>query len=175
MIAVLMNGDNRRTAKAVAAEVGIERVLAEVLPDDKAAEVRRLQDEGQRVMMVGDGINDAPALTQADIGIAIGAGTDIAIESADIVIMIDRLAAIADAHDIGVRSFAKTKQNLTLAFAFNGIGVPAAATGFVHPIWAMVAMLASVTTVLTNSFAGRLLRRARGERQPEPEEILEDR
>jgi heavy metal translocating P-type ATPase len=175
MIPVMLTGDNRRTAEAVAAEVGIDRVLAEVLPADKAAEVRHLQHEGQRVMMVGDGINDAPALTQADIGIAIGAGTDIAIESADIVVMTDRLAAVMDAHQIGVRSFAKTKQNLTLAFAFNGIGVPAAATGFVHPIWAMVAMLASVTTVLTNSFAGRLLRRARGNRQPAPEEVLEVR
>jgi Cu+-exporting ATPase len=168
---VMITGDNRRTAEAVAAEVGIERVLAEVLPDDKAVEVRRLQDEGQRVMMVGDGINDAPALTQADVGIAIGAGTDIAIESADIVIMTERLASVMDARDIGVRSYAKTKQNLTLAFAFNGIGVPAAATGFVHPIWAMVAMVASVTAVLTNSFAGRLLRRARGEEEAEPEEL----
>ncbi len=175
MTPVMLTGDNRRTAEAVAAEIGIQRVLAEVLPADKAAEIRRLQHEGQRVMMVGDGINDAPGLTQADIGIAIGAGTDIAIESADIVIMTDRLGAVADAHDIGVRSFAKTKQNLTLAFAFNGVGVPAAATGLVHPIWAMVAMLASVTTVLTNSFAGRLLRRAHGEPQPDPQEIVEQR
>ncbi len=171
---VMITGDNRRTADAVAAQVGIGRVLAEVLPDDKAAEVRRLQEEGQRVMMVGDGINDAPALTQADVGIAIGAGTDIAIESADIVIMTDRLAAVMDARDIGVRSYAKTKQNLVLAFAFNGIGVPAAATGLVHPIWAMGAMIASVTTVLTNSFAGRLLRRARGEHEPAPEQVVDE-
>ncbi|MDP8932444.1 MAG: heavy metal translocating P-type ATPase, partial [Actinomycetota bacterium] len=163
MTPVMITGDNRRTAEAVAAEVGIERVLAEVLPEDKAAEVRSLQDEGQRVAMVGDGINDAPALTQADVGIAIGAGTDIAIESADIVVMSDRLGAVMDAHDIGVRSYRQTKQNLALAFAFNGIGVPAATTGFVHPIWAMIAMVASVTLVLTNSFAGRLLRRARSE------------
>ncbi|MDP9023491.1 MAG: heavy metal translocating P-type ATPase, partial [Actinomycetota bacterium] len=171
---VMITGDNRRTAEAVAAEVGIERVLAEVLPDDKAAEVRELQKEGRRVMMVGDGINDAPALTQADVGVAIGAGTDIAIESADIVIMSERLGAVMDARDIGVRSYAKTKQNLGLAFAFNGIGVPAAATGFVHPIWAMIAMVASVTAVLANSFGGRMLRRARGEREPEPDELLAD-
>ncbi len=156
---VMMTGDNRRTAEAVAAEVGIARVLAEVLPADKASEVRRLQQEGQRVAMVGDGINDAPALTQADVGFAIGAGTDIAIECADVVIMSDRLGALADAREIGIRSYAKTKQNLTLAFAFNGVGVPAAATGLVHPIWAMAAMVASVTTVLTNSFARGLLRR----------------
>ncbi len=157
---VMLTGDNRRTAETVAAEVGIDQVRAEVLPADKAAEIRRLQDGGRRVMMVGDGINDAPALTQADVGIAIGAGTDIAIESADIVIMADRLGAVMDAREIGMRSYAKTKQNLALALVFNGIGVPAAATGFVHPIWAMVAMVASVTAVLTNSFAGRLLRRA---------------
>ncbi len=156
---VMLTGDNRRTAETVAAEVGIEQVRAEVLPADKAAEVRRLQDGGRRVMMVGDGINDAPALAQADVGIAIGTGTDIAIESADIVIMTNRLAAVMDARDIGMRSYAKTRQNLALALVFNGIGVPAAATGFVHPIWAMVAMVASVTAVLANSFAGRLLRR----------------
>ncbi|WP_420810517.1 heavy metal translocating P-type ATPase [Jiangella aurantiaca] len=163
--AVMITGDNRRTAEAVAAEVGIDRVLPEVLPADKADEVRRLQREGRRVAMVGDGINDAPALSQADVGFAIGAGTDIAIESADIVVLSDRLGAVADAREIGIRSYAKTKQNLALAFAFNGIGVPAAATGLVHPIWAMAAMVASVTTVLTNSFASGLLRRARGERQ----------
>jgi heavy metal translocating P-type ATPase len=156
---VMLTGDNQRTAEAVAAEVGIDQVRAEVLPADKAAEVRRLQDNGERVMMVGDGINDAPALTQADVGIAIGAGTDIAIEAADIVVMAEQLGAVMDARDIGMHSYAKTRQNLALAFVFNGIGVPAAATGFVHPIWAMVAMVASVTAVLTNSFAGRLLRR----------------
>jgi Cu+-exporting ATPase len=156
---VMITGDNERTARAVAAEVGIEQVYAQVLPEDKATRVRELQGPGHRVAMVGDGINDAPALTQADVGIAIGAGTDIAIESADIVIMGERLGAVMDAYQIGRNSYAKTKQNLGLAFVFNGVGVPAATTGLVHPIWAMVAMVASVTTVLTNSFAGRLLRR----------------
>lgn len=170
---VMITGDNQRTAEAVAAEVGIEQVLAEVLPDDKADEVRRLQEGDRRVAMVGDGINDAPALTQSDVGFAIGAGTDIAIESADIVIMSVRLGAVMDAHEIGVRSYRKTKQNLAIAFAFNGIGVPAAATGFVHPIWAMVAMLASVTAVLANSFAGRLLARARGDDEPDPDDVVE--
>jgi cation transport ATPase len=170
---VMITGDNRRTADAVAGQVGVERVLAEVLPDDKADEIRRLQREGQRVAMVGDGINDAPALTQADVGFAIGAGTDIAVESADIVIMSDRLGAVMDAREIGVRSYRRTKQNLALAFVFNGIGVPTATTGLVHPIWAMVAMVASVTTVLVNSFRGRLLHRLRGASAGSPEAQIE--
>ena len=155
---VMLSGDNQRTAHSVASRVGIDEVLAEVLPDEKAAEIRRLQQDETRVMMVGDGINDAPALTQADIGIAIGAGTDIAIDSADIVIMSDRLGAVMDAHEIGVSSYRKTKQNLALAFAFNGVGVVAAITGLVSPVWAMIAMISSVTAVLANSFGGRLLR-----------------
>ncbi len=155
---VMITGDNQRTADAVASRVGIHNVLAEVLPGEKADEVRRLQQSGQRVAMVGDGIKDAPALTQSDVGFAIGAGTDIAIESADIVIMSERLAAVMDAHEIGIRSYRRTKQNLVVAFAFNGIGVPAATTGFVHPVWAMIAMIASVSAVLINSFRGRMLR-----------------
>lgn len=154
---VMITGDNWRTAAAIAAELGIDAVLAEVLPDEKAAQVRQLQQGGVRVAMVGDGINDAPALMQADIGIAIGTGTDIAIESSDIVLMGERLTAVVDAYHIGRTSYRKTVQNLILAFAFNGIGVPAAATGLVHPAWAMLAMIASVSAVLTNSFAGRLL------------------
>lgn len=158
IIPIMLSGDNQRTAHNVAAQVGIDEVLAEVLPDQKAAEVRSLQQGETRVMMVGDGINDAPALTQADIGVAIGAGTDIAIDSADIVIMSDRLGSVMDAHEIGVSSYRKTKQNLALAFTFNGIGVAAAVTGLVSPVWAMIAMISSVTAVLANSFGGRLLR-----------------
>jgi len=158
IIAVMLSGDNRRTAHSVAAKIGIDKVFAEVLPDEKAAEIRRLQQGGTRVMMVGDGINDAPALTQADIGVAIGAGTDIAIDSADIVIMSDRLGSVMDAHEIGVTSYRKTKQNLALAFSFNGVGVVAAVTGLVSPVWAMIAMISSVTAVLANSFGGNLLR-----------------
>jgi len=158
---VMLTGDNRRTAKAVAEKVGITEYRAEVLPQDKAQVVRELQRQGYRVAMVGDGINDAPALMQADVGIAIGAGTDIAIESADIVLIGERLGAVVDAYYIGKASYRKTVQNLSLAFAFNGIGVPLAATGLVHPVWAMIAMAASVSTVLTNSFAGRLLPKAR--------------
>ncbi len=148
---VMLTGDNGRTARAVAERVGIVAYRAEVLPGDKAAAVRDLQRQGYRTAMVGDGINDAPALMQADVGIAIGGGTDIAIESADIVLVGERLGAVVDAYHIGKASYRKTVQNLSLAFAFNGIGVPLAVTGLVHPVWAMIAMVASVTTVLTNS------------------------
>ncbi|HXF76054.1 MAG TPA: heavy metal translocating P-type ATPase [Methylomirabilota bacterium] len=154
---VMITGDNWATAKAVAAQVGVEEVYAQVLPQDKAARVRELQRGGVRVAMVGDGINDAPALTQADVGVAIGAGTDIAIESSDIILVGERLGGFMDAYHIARRSFRKTVQNLALAFSFNGIGVPLATTGWVHPVWAMIAMAASVTTVLVNSFAGRWL------------------
>ncbi len=166
---VMITGDNERTARAVAAEVGIEDVLAGVLPGEKAERIRELQEEGRRVAMVGDGINDAPALTQADVGIAIGAGTDIAIESADVVIMGEGLGAVVEAYEIGKGSYRKTQQNLALAFAFNGVGVPLAVTGLVHPVWAMVAMVSSVSLVLANSFAGRLLRRATVAPSPEPQ------
>ncbi|MBI4336315.1 MAG: cation-translocating P-type ATPase [Chloroflexi bacterium] len=152
---IMVTGDNWRTARAVACQVGIEQVLAEVLPEQKASEVRKLQGQGHRVAMVGDGINDAPALMQADVGIAIGAGTDIAIESADVVLVGERLDAVVDAYHIARGSFTKTVQNVALAFAFNGIGVPAAVTGFVHPVWAMVAMAASISVVLANSFGDR--------------------
>lgn len=156
---IMITGDNERTAKAVARQVGIDTVLADVLPNEKADQVRKLQDKGYRVAMVGDGINDAPALMQADVGIAIGAGTDIAIESADVILISDRLSALIDAYFIGKNSYNRTKYNLMLAFSFNGVGVPAAMTGLVHPIWAMAAMVASVSVVLLSSFGGRLIRK----------------
>ncbi len=169
---VMITGDNERTASAVAQKVGIGEVYAQVLPQDKAAKVRALQEQGYHVAMVGDGINDAPALMQADVGIAIGAGTDIAIESSDIIIVGDRLDAVVDAYQIGRSSLKKTVQNLTLAFSFNAVGVPAATTGLVHPIWAMIGMVASVSTVLLNSFGGRLLPKPRA-LVPERQERLE--
>lgn len=153
---VMITGDNQQTARAIAEEVGIDRFFARVLPDKKAEKIRDLQREGRRVAMVGDGINDAPALMQADVGIALGTGTDIAVESSDIIIMSGSLQGILQAHDIARESYSKTKQNLWLAFIFNGIGVPAATTGLVHPVWAMIAMVASVTTVLLNSFGSSL-------------------
>lgn len=154
---IMLTGDNQRTAQAVAAQVGIQEVLAQVLPDEKAEAIRELQAEGHRVAMVGDGINDAPALMQADVGVAIGAGTDIAIDSSDIVLIGQNLAGVVDAYHIGRSSYQKTKQNLRIAFSFNGIGVPVATTGLVHPIFAMVAMLASVSTILINSFGESFL------------------
>lgn len=152
----MLTGDNPRTAAAVAAAVGISDFRAGLLPGDKATAVRDLQAAGHRTLMAGDGINDAPAVTHADIGIAMGAGTDIAIESADIVLTGSRLSAVADARDIAVGSFRKTRQNLAVALAFNGIGVPLAVTGLLAPAWAMIAIIASVSTVLANSFGTRL-------------------
>lgn len=153
---LLVTGDNRRTAEAIAGQAGIVEVRAEVLPQDKAGFVRELQASGARIAMVGDGINDAPALTQADVGIAIGAGTDIAIESSDVVLTGGRVGAVGEAVRIGAISYRKTVQNLWLAFFFNGLGVPLATTGLVHPSWAMIAMALSVSAVLANSFGGRL-------------------
>ncbi len=153
---VMVTGDNRRAAQRVAGELGIDMVRAEVLPQDKAEIVRELQREG-RVAMVGDGVNDAPALAQADVGIAMGGGTDIAIESADVVIVGNRLDAVLAAREIGRRSYRRTKFNVILAFLFNGIGVPVAATGLIDPIWAMVVMFISVTAVFANSMRGKWL------------------
>ena len=151
---LLVTGDNRRAAQHVAAELGIDEVHAGVLPGEKAALVRRLQQES-RVAMVGDGINDAPALMQADVGIAMGGGTDIAIDSADIIILSNRLDAVVAAREISRRSYRKMLQNVSLAFLFNGIGVPLAATGLVYPVWAMTAMAVSVTAIFFNSLWGQ--------------------
>jgi Cu+-exporting ATPase len=151
---ILVTGDNERAARRVAGELGIDEVHAGVLPQDKAGLVRELQADA-RVAMVGDGINDAPALMQADIGIAMGGGTDIAIESADIIILSNRLDAVPVAREISQRSYGKMVQNVTLAFLFNGIGIPLAATGLIHPVWAMVAMAVSVTAIFFNSLWGR--------------------
>jgi len=167
---VLLTGDNERTASAIASQVGIGQIEARVQPDQKAERIRTIQQEGRRVAMVGDGINDAPALTQADVGIAIGTGTDIAIESADIILMGERLYALVETFEIGENSFRKTKQNLLLAFSFNGIGVPLATTGLLYPVWAMIAMVASVTAVLANSFWGRLISKASRFREEEKEQ-----
>jgi len=156
---LLVTGDNCLTAETIARQAGIDTVHPEILPEDKAGIVRALQAEGARVAMVGDGINDAPALTQADVGIAIGAGTDIAIESSDVVLIGARVGAVGEAIRIGAVSYRKTVQNLWLAFFFNGVGVPLATTGLVHPSWAMIAMALSVSAVLANSFGGRIFDR----------------
>lgn len=150
---IMVTGDNERAARRIAAEVGIIRVHSGVLPQDKARLVKELQTNA-KVAMVGDGINDAPALMQADVGIAMGAGTDIAIESADIIILSNCLTALVVARDISRRSYGKMLQNVMLAFIFNGLGIPIAATGLIHPVWAMVAMAVSVTAIFINSLWG---------------------
>ncbi len=154
LVPVLVTGDNRRAAVRIGGELGIEQVHAGVLPGEKAEIVRTLQLAG-RVAMVGDGINDAPALMQADVGVAMGGGTDIAVESADVIVVSNRLTAILRAREISRSSYRKTKQNVLLAFLFNGIGIPVATTGLVYPVWAMAAMAASVTTIFVNSLWGR--------------------
>jgi heavy metal translocating P-type ATPase len=150
----LITGDNEQAARHFACAVGIDDVHARILPAEKASIIRRLQEHA-RVAMVGDGINDAPALMQADVGIAFGSGADIAIESADVIILNQRLSAVLDAHAVSRYSYRKIIQNVLLAFLFNGIGIPAAATGLVYPVWGMVAMAASVTTIFINSLWGR--------------------
>ncbi len=151
---ILLTGDNERAARRIAREVGIDEVYAGVKPGDKADIIRKLQKSG-KVVMVGDGINDAPALMQADIGVAMGSGTDIAIESADIIILGDRMGLTLTAREISHRSYRKMLQNILLAFMFNGIGIPLAATGLIYPVWAMVAMAVSVTAIFFNSLWGK--------------------
>jgi heavy metal translocating P-type ATPase len=150
----LITGDNERAARHFANAAGVGEVHARVLPAEKAEMVRKLQ-QSSRVAMVGDGINDAPALMQAEVGIAFGSGADIAIESADVIILNQRLSGVLAALEVSRYSYRKMVQNVTLAFLFNGVGIPAAATGLVHPIWGMVAMATSVTSIFINSLWGR--------------------
>jgi len=146
----MLTGDNERTARHIAEIAGIDDVRAGVLPAYKAEALRVMQWDA-RVAMVGDGINDAPALMQADVGIAMGSGTDIAIDAADIIILNGQVGAVITAWEISRWGYRKMLQNVGLAFAFNGIGIPLAATGLIYPVWAMVAMAASVTAIFANS------------------------
>jgi P-type Cu+ transporter len=155
---VLLTGDRRETAEAVAREAGIERVVAEVLPDGKTAEIRRLQAEGRIVAMAGDGINDAPALAQADVGFAMGSGTDVAMEAGDVTLLRADLRGVADAIALSRAAWRVMRQNLFWALGYNVVAIPAAALGWLSPVIASAAMAASSVSVVANSLRLKKMR-----------------
>ncbi|MGM0461881.1 MAG: HAD-IC family P-type ATPase, partial [Fibrobacterota bacterium] len=147
----MITGDNEKTARAMAEKLGIDRVIANVLPDGKVAEIKRLQESYGTVAMVGDGINDAPALKQANVGIAIGSGTDIAIEAADITLVRGDVTAVVSALKLSRATFRKIRENYFWAWIYNGVAVPAAFFGLLHPMIGAGAMAISSLTVVLNS------------------------
>jgi Cu+-exporting ATPase len=147
----MLTGDSRAVAERVARDAGIDHVLAEVLPDRKADEIRKLQAAGKRVAMVGDGINDAPALAAADVSFAMKSGSDIAIEAADITLMRNDLNSVADAIDLSQVTLSKIRQNLFFAFAYNVLGIPLAGLGLLNPMIAGGAMAMSSVSVVSNA------------------------
>jgi Cu+-exporting ATPase len=153
---VLLTGDNRGSAAAVGTALGIDEVVAEVLPGDKADKVAALKREGRRVAMVGDGINDAPALAAADVGVAMATGTDVAMHAAGVTLMRGDPALVADAIDVSRRTYSKIRQNLFWAFIYNIVGLPLAAFGLLNPVIAGAAMAFSSVSVVSNAL---LLRR----------------
>jgi Cu+-exporting ATPase len=161
---VMLTGDNPQTAQAIARQANIEHFVAEVLPQDKAAEVTRRKGQGRFVGMAGDGINDAPALSAADVGFAIGSGSDIAIEAADVTLMRNSLTSVADAISLSRATLAKIRQNLFFAFFYNVLGIPLAALGMLNPVIAGAAMAMSSVSVVSNAL---LLKRWKPAFQPE--------
>jgi Cu+-exporting ATPase len=158
IIPIMLSGDNETVANAIAKQCGIKRVIANVLPGDKAVQIKNLQQQIGAVAMVGDGINDAPALKQADIGIAMGQGTDIAMEAADITVIRSDLSSLLKAIKLSKATYGKIKQNLFWAFFYNLVAIPLAMMGLLHPVVAEIAMATSSVTVVTNA---NLLRRVK--------------